>query len=47
VKWTIGAAPITPAFGTWAVTTGADRIAGVATRIGSAMTSGPASRQKS
>ncbi len=34
-----GAAPITPAFGTWTETTGADRIAGVATRIGSAMTS--------
>lgn len=34
-----GAAPINPAFGTWTETTGADRIAGVATRIGSAMTS--------
>ena len=34
-----GAAPITPAFGTWTELTGADRIAGVATRIGSAMTS--------
>ncbi len=34
-----GAAPITPAFGTWTETTGADRIAGVATRISSAMTS--------
>ncbi len=34
-----GAAPITPAFGTWTETSGADRIAGVATRIGSAMTS--------
>jgi len=34
-----GAAPINPVFGTWTETTGADRIAGVATRIGSAMTS--------
>jgi len=34
-----GASPITPALGTWTETTGADRIAGVATRIGSAMTS--------
>ena len=34
-----GAAPITPAFGTWTETTGAARIAGVATRLGSAMTS--------
>ncbi|MDQ3126838.1 MAG: hypothetical protein M3Q66_00050, partial [Chloroflexota bacterium] len=34
-----GAAPITPAFGAWTETTGADRIAGVATRISSAMTS--------
>ncbi len=34
-----GAAPITPAFGTWTETTGTDRIAGVATRISSAMTS--------
>lgn len=34
-----GAAPITPAFGTWTETTGADRLAGVATRISSAMTS--------
>ncbi|MBI3748044.1 MAG: hypothetical protein HY262_04245 [Chloroflexi bacterium] len=34
-----GAAPISPAFGTWTETTGADRIAGVATRINSAMTS--------
>jgi hypothetical protein len=34
-----GAAPISPTFGTWTETTGADRIAGVATRIGSAMTS--------
>lgn len=34
-----GAAPINPAFGTWTETTGADRVAGVATRISSAMTS--------
>jgi len=34
-----GPAPINPAFGTWTETTGADRIAAVATRIGSAMTS--------
>ncbi len=34
-----GAAPITPAFGTWTETSGADRIAGVGTRISSAMTS--------
>ena len=34
-----GAPPISPAFGTWTETTGADRIAGVATRISSAMTS--------
>jgi hypothetical protein len=34
-----GPAPINPAFGTWTETTGADRIAGVATRIGSAMAS--------